>query len=56
MDVMTKTYLDNIDAAKTLDELDRITEDAANNDELSALDYGTIYNAGLRKAQEWRGF
>ena len=46
-------YMDEIEAADTLDELDRITEQAANDDTLTGEEYTEIYSAAMRKAQGW---
>lgn len=48
-----ENYMDKIKAADTLDELDRITEQAANDDSLTGEEYTEIYSAALRKAQNW---
>lgn len=48
-----ENYMEKIKAADTLDELDRITEQAANDDRLTGEEYTEIYSAALRKAQDW---
>ena len=46
-------YMDEIEAADTLDELDQITERAASDDTLTGEEYTEIYSAAMRKAQGW---
>ena len=46
-------YLDEIQQVDSLDELDRITETAANDESISGADYEAIHSAALRKAQGW---
>lgn len=46
-------YLEQVEQADSLDELDAIVESAANDDSISTADYEAIHSAALRKAQEW---
>lgn len=46
-------YIDRVRAAEDLDTLDRITEQAANDDTLTNEEYTEVYSAALRKAQGW---
>lgn len=46
-------YLEQVEQADSLNELDTITEAAANDDALTSAEYETIYAAALRKAQGW---
>lgn len=43
-----------INAANSLDELDDIIEELANNDVISNEQYTTLYDKALRKAQRWQ--
>lgn len=52
---MKDFYLARIEEAQSLDELNYIVERAAYELESNA-NYEEVYNAALRKAQEWRGF
>ena len=44
---------DKIKGASDIDSLDRIIEDAANDDSLSNKEYEEIYSAALSRAQNW---
>ena len=46
-------YLEQVAQADSLDELDTITEAAANDDTLTGAEYEAIHAAALRKAQDW---
>lgn len=46
-------YMEQVEQADSLGELDSITETAANDDTISTADYETIHAAALRKAQSW---
>lgn len=46
-------YMEQVEQADSLDELDSITETAANDETISTVEYETIHAAALRKAQEW---
>lgn len=46
-------YLEQVAQADSLDELDSITETAANDDTLTGAEYEAVHAAALRKAQEW---
>ena len=46
-------YLERIQQADSLDELDSIVEEASFDDSLSNSEYEQIYAAGLSKAQAW---
>lgn len=46
-------YLEQVEQANSLDELDTITETAANDDTLTGAEYEAIHAAALRKAQGW---
>lgn len=48
-----KKYLDSIEQAKTLDQIDQITESAAMDDTLTGTEYESVYAAALHKAQTW---
>lgn len=47
-------YEDKISGAKDLDELERIVEDAANDDSLTNEEYEAIYSKALSIAQSWQ--
>lgn len=46
-------YMEQVEQADSLDELDSITEAAANDDTLTGAEYEAIHAAALRKAQGW---
>ena len=46
-------YLEQVAQADSLDELDSITETAANDDTLTGAEYEAVHAAALRKAQGW---
>src|SRR5699024_2823118 len=46
-------YLEQVAQADSLDELDSITETAANDDTLTGAEYEAVHAAALRKAQRW---
>lgn len=46
-------YLEQVAQADSLDELDTITEAAANDDTLTGAEYEAVHAAALRKAQGW---
>lgn len=46
-------YLEQVEQAGSLDELDSITETAANDDTLTGAEYEAVHAAALRKAQRW---
>ena len=50
---MADGYMNMIDRANTLDDLDSIVEAAANNSSISNKDYEEIYTRSPRKAQSW---
>lgn len=46
-----KEYLERIEKAQTLNELDAIVENAAYNELLTDTEYCNIYEVALKKAQ-----
>ena len=49
----TARYLEQVEQADSLDELDTIAEAAANDDTLTSAEYEAVHAAALRKAQGW---
>lgn len=47
-------YLNLINEAETLDQLDMIVEAAANNFCISNVEYAEVYEYSLKKARSWR--
>ena len=51
---MIKTgYLNLIDEAETLDQLDTIVEAAANNFYITNAEYAEVYEYSLKKVRSW---
>lgn len=48
-----KKYLERIEKAQTLNELDTIVENAAYNELLTETEYCNIYAVALKKAQSF---
>lgn len=47
-----KEYIEKINKAETLDELDEIIEEVAFDENLTNEEYCEVYAIGLKKAQE----
>lgn len=47
-------YMDRINGAKSMDDLDSIIEEASNDDSMSNKEYEQLYAAALSRAQGWQ--
>ena len=53
---MTNKYMEMIEKADNIDELEGIVENASFDDNISNNEYEMVYNRAIEVAQNWRGF
>lgn len=49
-------YMEMLEKADSIDELEEIVENASFDDSISNNEYETVYNRAIEVAQNWRGF
>lgn len=49
-------YIEMLEKADSIDELEKIVENASFDDNISNNEYEMVYNRAIEVAQNWRGF